>query len=405
MALSFRNLFRHRWRSLTAFSAVTFGVVALLLAGGFIEWIYSATRQGAIESRLGHIQITRPGYFDRGFAEPFTFLMPDNDPVIDSVRRLPEVEMVTPRLSFSGLISRGDHTISFLGEGVMPETEARVSRQLTIMRGGQLASANDKGVILGEGLAGNLGAHVGDRVVLIATKPSGGINAVEVTVRGVFQTSSKSLDDYALRVPLPLVQRLMAVTGVHSWVVLLKDTEQTDTVLRQLQATFSHDGSGPIEFTPWYKLADFYNKTVALFSRQMNVLRAMIAIIVVLSVSNTMIANIFERTGEIGTLLALGYRRSRIVSLFVSEGLLLGILGGMLGAATGWMAALLISAVGIPMPPAPGMAFGFDAKILLTPMLMLGSFLLIAATAVAASIYPAWRASRLVIVDALRHNR
>ena len=405
MVLSFRNLFRHKRRSLMAFSAVIFGAVALLVAGGFIDWIYAASRQYVIESRLGHIQITRQGYFERGFAAPFTFLMPDNDSVVDAVRHLPEVEMVTPRLAFTGLISHGEHTISFLGEGVVPETEGQVSRQVAILRGRQLAPEDDQGVILGEGLAANLGANVGDRVVLMATKPNGGFNAVEVTIRGVFQTSTKSFDDYALRVPLSVAQHLLNVSGVHTWVVLLKDTDQTKQVLHYLQAKFSHDDSGPIEFTPWYKLADFYNKTVALFSRQMNVLRGMIAIIVVLSVSNTMIANVFERTGEIGTLLALGYRRRRIVGLFMGEGLLLGVLGGIFGVVAGWAAAKIISTIGIPMPPAPGMAFGFDAGILLTPMLAVGSFLLIVITTVMASLYPAWRASRLAIVDALRHNR
>ena len=129
MVLSFRNLFRHRKRSMMAFSAVAFGVVALLLAGGFIEWSYAAARQAAIESRLGHIQITRPGYFERGFAEPFAYLMPEHNSEIDFVRGLPEVQMVTPRLAFGGLISYADHTISFLGEGVVPKKEARVSRQ------------------------------------------------------------------------------------------------------------------------------------------------------------------------------------------------------------------------------------------------------------------------------------
>lgn len=405
MILSFRNLFRHRRRSLIAFTAVIFGTVSLLLAGGFIEWVYAANRHAAIESRLGHIQVTRPGYFERGFAEPFAFLMPESDAVLDFLHHMPEVAVITPRLSFSGLISRGEHTISFLGEGVVPKTEARVSRQVAILRGGPLPSADDKGVILGEGLAANLGADIGDHVVLLVTKQSGGINAVEATVRGVFQTPSKSFDDYALRVPLAVAQRLLNVSGVHSWVVLLKSTGQTDAVVRRLRARFSHDASGPLEFTPWYKLADFYNKTVALFSRQMNVLRAMIAVIVVLSVSNTMIATIFERTGEIGTLLALGYQRRRIVRLFVGEGLWLGVLGGIAGIVIGWLVAQIISAVGIPMPPAPGMAFGFNAKILLTPMLAVEGFLLIMVTTAAASIYPAWRASRLVIVDALRHNR
>lgn len=403
--LSFRNLFRHRRRSLMAFFAVTFGVVALLLAGGFIEWVYWATREGAIEERLGHIQITRPGYFERGFAEPFAFLMPENAPVVDVVKHLPGVEVVTPRLAFTGLISHGENTISFMGEGVVPETEARVSQGLIMLHGERLESAHEEEVILGEGLARNLGADIGDRVVLMATKPNGGLNAIEVTMRGIFQTSSKSFDDYALRVPLALAQRLVNVSGVHSWVVLLRETEETDTVLRRLKARFADDGAAPVEFTPWYKLADFYNKTVTLLSRQMNVLRGMIAVVVVLSVSNTMIANVFERTGEIGTLLALGCRRRRIVGLFLREGLLLGILGGMAGLVVGWVLAKIISIVGIPMPPSPGMSVGFDAQILVTPLLAAGSVLLITVTSVAASFYPAWRASRLVIVDALRHNR
>jgi putative ABC transport system permease protein len=405
MLISFRNLFRHGRRSLVAFSAVIFGMSSLLLAGGFINWVYTANRQAVIESRLGHLQITRPGYFERGFANPFAFLLPENDKVIAFVRHLPEVEIVTPRLSISGLISHGEHTISFLGEGVVPDTEARVSRQLAILHGVRLSPQDKDGVILGEGLAGNLGADIGDRVVLIARKPNGGINAVEVTVRGVFQTSTKAFDDYALRVPLGVAQSLLNVSGVHTWVVLLRDTKQTAEVLRRLRAKYPSDDSGPIEFTPWYKLADFYNKTVALFSRQMNVLRAMIAIIVVLSVSNNLVANVFERTGEIGTLLALGFRRRRIVGLFMGEGLLLGILGGILGAVVGWIAAEIISDIGIPMPPAPGMAFGFNAGITVTPRLAVGSFLLVATTTVVASIYPAWRASRLVIIDALRSYR
>ena len=388
-----------------AFFAVTFGVIALLLAGGFIEWVYWATRQGAIEERLGHIQITRPGYYERGFADPFAFLMPKNTPVVDFVKHFPEVEVVTPRLEFTGLISLGDHTISFMGEGVMPETEARVSQGLTMLRGGRLVSAHKDQVILGEGLARNLGADVDDRVVLMATKPNGGLNAIEVTVGGIFQTSSKTFDDYALRAPLALAQRLVNVSGVHSWVVLLKHTDQTDEVLRKLKARSKDDGTAALEFTPWYKLADFYNKTVVLLSRQMNVLRGMIAIIVVLGISNTMIANVFERTGEIGTLLALGFRRRRIVELFIGEGLLLGIFGGIVGMVIGGVLAKIISVVGIPMPPSPGMSAGFDAQILVTPLLVAGSVFLIIVTAVVASIYPALRASNLIIVDALRHNR
>jgi putative ABC transport system permease protein len=83
-----------------------------------------------------------------------------------------------------------------------------------------------------------------------------------------------------------------------------------------------------LEFVPWYERADFYNKTVALFSQQMNVLRAIIGVIIVLSISNMLVMNVLERTGEIGTLLAVGFKRKKIMQQFAMEGLLLGLIGG-----------------------------------------------------------------------------
>jgi putative ABC transport system permease protein len=156
---------------------------------------------------------------------------------------------------------------------------------------------------------------------------------------------------------------------------------------------------------PWYDLADFYNKTAALFSRQVTVLHVIVAIIILLGISNSMMMNVLERTNEIGTAMALGTRRSRILGLFLSEGMLLGVFGGLLGLAGGYFAAKGISAIGIPMPPPPGMSFGYSAGIMVSWLAALQAFVLAVLTTLAASVYPAWRASRLTIVDALRHNR
>ena len=71
----------------------------------------------------------------------------------------------------------------------------------------------------------------------------------------------------------------------------------------------------------------------------------------------------------------------------------------------GWLLAALISWIGIPMPPPPGMSEGYAGEIILTPGLTVQAFLLALATTLLASIYPAWRASRMEIVDALRHQR
>ncbi|HWP60811.1 MAG TPA: FtsX-like permease family protein [Candidatus Acidoferrales bacterium] len=399
-----RNLTRHRVRSAISLTAIAFGVVALLLSGGFIEWIFFAMRRDTIHSLLGHIQIVRTGFFAAGAADPFAFLLPETAEVLSAVQSASSVRMITPRLSFSGILSRGESTVSFLGQGVDPEKEKEVSRFVTISQGDALSSSDPKGVILGEGLAESLGAKIGDRIVLLVNTPSGGVNAVEGHVRGLFYTLSKTFNDSALRLPIATARELLRVSGAHTWVVLLDDTDKTTATLNLLRRRFP-PSTAKIEFVPWYDLADFYNKTVTLYSRQMHVVKFIIAMIVVLSISNTMMMSVLERTGEVGTLMALGFKSKKILALFVAEGFMLGLGGGLAGVVLGTALAWIISAIGIPMPPAPGMTHGFTGEILVTPGLALVAFSIAAGTSTLASLYPAWRASRLNIVDALRHNR
>lgn len=399
---AFRNVTRQYRRSLFGIAAVAFGVVALILAAGFIEWVFWATREGAIQSGLGHVHVMRPGYRDGGQAAPWDYLLPQQSTQMEALSRFPKVRTVAPKLAFNGLISRGEVTVSFLGEGVNPEAEREVSKYLIIPAGEVLSSKAPKGIVLGRGLAENLSAKVGDTVVLLANTPGGGINAVECTVRGLFNTVSKAYDDSALRVPLPLAQQLLRVSGSHRWVLLLEDTGQATQTTLALRKTF---GDSNLEFVPWYDMADFYNRMVDLLSKQIGVVQLIIAVIIVLSISNTMMMNVLERTAEIGTCMAIGRSRRQIQIQFVYEGLTIGFLGGVLGLTLGWGLSTLISSIGIPMPPPPGMAQGYSGKILVTPMLAINAFLLALGTTLLASVYPAWKASRLEIVDALRHNR
>jgi putative ABC transport system permease protein len=399
---AFRSVTRQYRRTLFGLSAVIFGVVALVLAAGFIEWIFWATREGNIQNGLGHIHITRFGYLRGGHADPWKYLLAPDAALQQSLREFRTVRTIAPRLAFSGLVSHGDATLSFIGEGVDADKEREVSRTLTIAAGRNLSPDDPKGILLGRGLADNLGVKVGDTVVLLSNTATGSMNGVEGTVRGLFYTVSKAYDDSALRVPLPIAQDLVRVSGVHRWILVLKDTDDTTATTTALRAALRGRG---LEFTPWYELADFYNKVVALLSRQIGVVKLIIAVIIVLGISNTMMMNVLERTAEIGTSMALGRRRGQILLQFMYEGLTVGLMGGVLGLALGWLLALLISHVGIPMPPPPGMSQGYTGRILLTEQLAWEAFLIALATSLLASVYPAWRASRIQIVDALRHNR
>ena len=389
-------------RTSIALSTIVFGVVGMIIASGFIEWNLWFGRESLIRSQYGHVRIYRPGYLEVGQAAPFDYLLPTEGPEFSAVESMPGVTTVAPRLSFAGLVSRGESTLSFLADGVDPRREVALSQALTILEGHGLDAADPTGFLLGQGLALNLGAKVGDSVVLVANTPSGGINAVEGRVRGLFSTITKAYDDVALRLPIATAHTLLRTTGSHYWAILLDDTDRTTEAVTRLRARLD---SSRFQVVPWMNLADFYNKTAALFGRQMGVMKLLIAIIIVLSISNSLTTSVIERTREIGTSMALGNTRNTVLKQFVLEGAVLGLIGCGLGLALGIFLSSIISFFGIPMPPAPGMSYGFTAKIMVTPWLALEACLIAMVSAIVASVYPAWRASNMVIVDALRQGR
>jgi putative ABC transport system permease protein len=401
LKLAVRNVVRHRRRSALALGAIIFGTAAMLLTAGFIEWIFVNFREYSIHSHLGHIQVMRRALRDGGSPAAPGSLLPGDGPLLRLLANERYVSLVASRLYFNGLASAGDATLSFVGEGVEPDKEAALSQAMTISAGLPLSADEPNGAILGEGLAANLGVKPGDRVVLLATARSGATNAVEVRVRGTFFTVTKAYDDAALRIPLALAQELTRVQGVHSWILLLQDTEHTAAVLDALRPKLA---AADVVLTPWWDLADFYNKTVVLFSRQLGVVRLVVGLIIVLSISNTMIMNVLERTWEIGTSMALGVPRRGILVTFLFEGVVLGAIGGACGLALGIALALVLSAVGIPMPPPPGMRHGFDGGVLVSVPILVQAVTIAVGATLAASLYPAFRAARMPIVDALRHN-
>lgn len=402
LRIAARNLTRQMRRTLLALVTLVGGIVAYLIAGGFIEWIFHDMRESTIHSQLGHIQVVRPGYLREGLADPYRFMLPAGGEA-EVASMDPRIVTVAPRLAFSGLASLGESTISFVGEGIDPVKEAPITRAITITHGSDLQSCPDgRCAILGEGLAANLGAQPGQSIVLLGTAADGAINAVEIVVSGIFATKTQAYDDTVLRVPVALARELMRVEGSTTWVVLLGNTPDTEAVAEALAARLP---AAEYELVPWTELADFYNKTVELFSRQVGVVRLLIALIVVLSITNTLSMAVIERTNEIGTSMALGVPRRAVLRLFLWEGALLGLAGGLLGILLGLLVGQIVSAIGIPMPPPPGMARGYIGRIAIPPALVLDGFLLAFLTTLAASIFPAWKASRMNIVDALRHQR
>ena len=401
LTLALRNVFRQRVRTALTLAAIGLGVVGLILTGGFIEDVIVQLREATIHSQLGHIQIHSAGYSTLGRRDPYRYMISDTQRVNALVSAHPHVTSAMARIEFSALLNNGRNDQPVLAEGIEPDREARLGTLLNVVAGRALTNEDRFAIALGEGVASGLRLKPGDYVTVLASMPEGGLNSLDLEVVGTFRSFSKEYDDRAVRIPLAAAQTLLATSGAHTVVVALDETARTDAVVASLRAQLS---GSEYEVAPWYEIADFYKKTVELYRGQFGVLQLIVLVMVVLGVANSVNTTLYERTGEFGTMLALGNRGRDVFRLAMTENLILGLVGSALGGALGVGLAWGISAIGIPMPALPNSEMGYTALIRVSPSLALTAMAIGTVATVLAAVLPARRAARLQVAAALREN-
>ena len=403
LRLALRNVFRNRARTSVTLMAIAFGCSALIVNGGIIYDIFGELREDAIRGRHGHLQIYRAGYSDHHLREPDRYLIPreEADRVVRLVGSQPHVEHITRRREFSGMISSGDRYVAFVGIGVDPEHEAEFSRHTLLRSGHPLSPDVPYGMIAGLGLAEKFAGKPGDTVTLMTNTETGALNAVDARLMGIFEGGMKAYDDWTLKIPLPAVDRLLLDDRTEMIVVLLDATERVPEARASLAALFARDGLD-LEIRSWQDLALFHNQVVGLFQRELDVIKVIIATIVILGIANTIGISILERRVELATLRALGLRPGAIVRLLLVEAALAGLIGGLLGVGLGYVATRTVTAIGIPFPSPPGSTRPFLGSADFVPSLAAGSFFLLVAATVIAALPLIWNASRRPIAETLR---
>jgi putative ABC transport system permease protein len=400
--IAFKNIFRNKRRTLITFSVIIFGSTALVVAGGFIRYMFDGLAENAIRSGLGHLQIVNPEQMKHEEEKPLQFGLTEPARIVEMISGISGVKGATARVDFMGLLSNGEKSTIFLGTGLEPEKEQTLGYTTELLSGRQLTSDGRFQVLLGMGLAKSLNSKPGDSLTLMSTTTEGALNAVDVEVAGIFTTGIAEYDERALRVPLHVSQKLLDTEKVSKLVVGLNQTRETDSLHDRLLTQFSSAGRS-LAVRRWYEMATFYQQVVRMFSAIFGILGTIIFVLVVLSSSNTMMMAVFERVREIGTLMAFGTTRLKILSIFVTEGIFMGVFGGILGSLSSYAVIKIMNRAHLVMPTPPGSSHGFPILIPVVPNIFAGVFFLMILTMIVASVLPALRASRLKIVDALNH--
>jgi putative ABC transport system permease protein len=408
IAMAWRNLFRQKRRTLITLSALIIGLCGVVIFQGYIGSLMRGFRDSTIRSGIGHLQVAAsPGYFEDGEFNPFAFQLKDADTIIAGIGKEPEVQAVFPSTGFTAVAGMGEKSVTLLMKGYPAErmyftpgvgtpgsgTQTAPQDRFTLgtMTAGALADAGQRDrIVLGETAARILGARPGSVITLMAVLPDGGLNGRDFTVSGIYKAPGRdkifAFTDYDTAMDFT---RLAAAPVIH---VLTKDIQAAGAIAGRLP----HG----VAVRTWHDLATYFVQVNTMFAGFLNVIRAIILLVTLFILANTMNRIVRERMREWGTLRAVGTKKSTVLLLVVLEGCFLGIAGAVLGISLGFGVSFLINQAG-------GLPFVSDGQRLAIKILMSGQSVwlnLIPAAIVGAlaSFLPGLRAVRLTPSECLR---
>ncbi len=424
-----RNLSRYRRRTMLTLLLIVIGMVAVLLFIS-VTGSFKAMMVGQItDSVLGHLEVHRKGYVASIDTLPLNLNMKPMAvaKVETALKQDAAVQTWSSRVKFGGMFSNFTETTSIRINGVDPAREAATAPLLP----GRMAEGPKGGALVERGqivipllLARGMKMKVGDTAVIVATNRDGSVNGKTFVIRSVTEAiSGPGGRDGYMHIDDARELLRMKEAEVSEIAIRLKDPAQLDRVTASLKAALgsasgrpadhaaaaSTAGAGPgaagtgqpqLEVHTWADLSPF-----ASLARMIDLMTVFIKVvlvsIVLVSVMNVMVMAVYERIREIGTIAAIGTRPSRILSLFLAEGLLLGVIGTALGTVLS-----LAAIYGINLWQ-PHFAFGQQSDLVMSPTISAGQVvtvaLLVVGVAILASLQPAWKASRLDPINALRH--
>lgn len=392
------NTRRNRRRSLITVAIAALGTAGILLAGGFALYTYESLAEASART-TGHLVIGTAAQFDGDEDVPLQHGLDGAPELSRQLLADPAVRQVLPRVDFSGLISNGDKSTVMMATGIDPDAEFGIKGPFLTIKAGQVLTGDQRqAVMLGEGLARSLKAEPGSGLTLLAATTEGVLNAMDVTVQGIFSTGIPDIDQRLVYTDVGTAQRLLVTERVSSLGVFLDRMDATAPAKTRLA------GLRPeLTVRDWIDQAPFYRSVRALYNRIFGALGLIIAVIVVFVVTNAMAMAIVERTREIGTLRALGTQPGQLTVSFALEGLVLGGLGALLGALVALAVSGGLLVFPVDMPPPPGRSVGYPLQITMDPLLYLFTLGAMTTLATVASALVARRAVRRPIVDALAH--
>ncbi len=399
--IAWRNIWRSRTRSLVVIGSVIIGIWALIFLLGFFRGQVDNYVSNIIENETSHIQV-----HDSLFKTDFEvrLFIPEATRIHQKLEENPEVKAVTSRLMVNGMLSSPAAVQGVMVKGVELAQENAVTRlSEKIIEGPGFEDDKRNQVLVSRRMADKLKVKLRSKVVLTFQNIHGDISTAAFRIAGIYKTVNRMSDELYVYAQIDDLRRLteMPDHGTHEIAMLVHDFDRTDTIAAGLKAALA----------PW-KVETYkeISPDLELFNSQIRINMMIMTVIFMLAlifgIINTMLMAVLERLKELGMLMAVGMNKLKVFIMVVLETIFIALIGAPIGMLLGYFTTLYLNHRGIDLSNWSKALEEFGMSDVVRPTLDNETLVTIAVaviiTAIAASIYPAFKAIRLKPVEALR---
>lgn len=410
--LAFKNLARHRNRTVITSIIIAFAVLTYILydslIGGMIEMSYATIT----DYETGHLQVMTREYWEKETEEkelPLEHLFTVDEEFQEEIQKVEGFLGFSPELNFLARLSNGVDELPVIGKGIDPEAFSRVYALEDQFVEGSMFAAGENRAVLGKRLADLMELATGDYLTLLVKDKDGSYNTVDAEVAGLVHTSNPNVNQNIVYLPLDIVEEALNTPGEVSKVVIrLENKNLASGVAGELEGRLkAHTGN--LVVYPWDEMEAVTFIGAAEIEKQL--IFAIILLIGAIAIINTVILAALERMGEIGMMKALGLQNKEVVYAFVLESTGIGIIGGILGVLMGVGGVWPMVKYGVDFAGLVGMdmaSFGLPILGRLygvwNPAGFLKVFLFVVIASCLASILPAYWAANKDPVKTIYHR-
>ncbi len=402
--MAWRNIWRNKRRTLITQSSLAFGVLLATLSTAISDWQWGNSIDKAARFGSGHLAVQHPAFLETPSLE-HTLVA---DERLLRTLNIDGVDRVVPRITGQAVLStaQDSYGVAFLGVDPRLDDAQTLSALGSIVSGNVFAPDDLEGIVLGQKLAENLSAGLGKKVVYTLTNKDGDIVSGLARVRGIVKMGS-SIDASLCLLPMQAVRNLLgyAPNEVTQIAVYLRDQRRSRAVAEQLAPLVA-----PQAARSWQQLSPDLDGFITIKVVGSNVIQAFIILLIAAGIFNTLFVSVMERAREFGILLAVGFAPLRLFVLVLWESLWIALTGLAAGVLLTAPFYYRFATTGIDISKQLGAGNAEVAGTVLDPIIYTHIYLdhaVIIALAIVfvtllAGLFPAWRATRVQPVEAIR---